>query len=72
MWRLELMDALEKFWKAVDWTTTLIKKIGPAVDGIVIETTGGDRWKYYNMTRTLEKLKPWREQARRHENGEIP
>jgi len=60
MWKMDLMEALEKFWALVDPYNTLIKEIVPAVDGIVIKTTAQVSWKFWYQTRLVTRLEPWR------------
>jgi hypothetical protein len=60
MWKMDLMEALEKFWELVNPYTTSIKEIAPAVDGIVIRTAEKGAWKFWYESRLITKLEPWR------------
>lgn len=60
MRKMDLMEALEKFWTLVNPDTMAIKEIVPAADGIVIKTTAQVSWKFWYETRLVARLEPWR------------
>jgi len=60
MRKMDLMEALEKFWALVNPDTMTIKEIVPAADGIVIKTTAQVSWKFWYETRLVTRLEPWR------------
>lgn len=60
----DIMMVLKMFAEKVDVNSTIIEKILPAYNGIVIRTSSGESWKYFYKTGELNKLPAsWREQV---------